>query len=179
MATVDKLTAAERLIVSGIEMVERGDDPLAIHVVATSALNLLREMIAKGGEDYSAWVLRQGLFHAATAQLKGTPAKLPTTPEIDALIGDVAAGIDKGEIKEPSDLKVTLTTEALRKLLDYIIRPFNFLKHAQRDPLATLDESDVDPEGAIIHALTAFSVLAPGQALPDQVAPFLAKHGLV
>lgn len=178
MATVDKLTAAERLIVGGIAMVERGDDALAIHVVAASALNLLREMIAKGGDDYSAWVLRQGLFHAATAQLNGTPAKLPTTPEIDALIADVATGIEKGEIKEPSDLTVTLSPEELRKLLDYVIRPFNFLKHAQRDPLATLDEGDVDPEGAIIHALTAFSVLAPGRALPEQIGPFLAKHDL-
>lgn len=179
MAQVSKLDAAERLIVSGINMVERGEDPIAIHVVAASALNMLRELIQEKGDDYTAWVLREGLHLLATARLKGMPINLPTTPEIDALIDDVARGIETGAIKEPTDLKVTLDTEERRRLVAYIIRPFNFLKHAQRDPLATLDEDDVDQEGAIIHALTAYSVLRPGRALPEQVAPFLAKHDLL
>lgn len=178
MAKVGKLDAAERLIVSGIRMSGRGDDPFAVHVVASSALNMLRELIQEGGDDYSAWVLRQGLFLLASARLKGAPINLPTTPEIDALIDDVAAGIGKGAIKEPSDLTITLSADERRKLVAYIIRPFNFLKHAQRDPLATLDESDVDPDGAIIHALTAYSMLCPEKPLPEEVAPFLKAHDL-
>lgn len=50
MATVTKLDATERLIVTGIVMLERGDDSLAVHVVAASALNMLREMIHHGGD---------------------------------------------------------------------------------------------------------------------------------
>jgi hypothetical protein len=38
MTVIDKANAAERLIVSAIVMSERGDDPLAIHVVAASAI---------------------------------------------------------------------------------------------------------------------------------------------
>lgn len=179
MAIVAKLDAAERLIVAGILMSERGDDALATHVIAASALNMLRELIKNGGDDYAAWVLQQGLWHAASAKLKGTPLSLPTTTEIDQLIDDVAAGIDKGAIKQATDLKITLTPEQLRKQLDYVVKPYNFLKHADRDPLATLDESDVDAVGTIIHALTAYSILCPGKALPDEIAPFLAKHDLM
>src|SRR3546814_9951197 len=60
-----------------------------------------------------------------------------------------------------------------------LTRPFNFLKHAQRDPLATLDDLDVDPVGTIVHALTAFSMVCPEQKLPDQIAPFHSKHGVM
>ena len=179
MALIDKLTAAERLILSGIVMVERNDDPLAVHVVAASALSLLRELIDKGGDNHAAMVLQQGLFHAAAARRAGTPVNLPTSPEIDALIDDVAAGIEKGAIKHPSDLTVTLDAKELHKLLGYITRPFNFLKHAQKDPLATLDESDVDGTGAIMHAVTAYTMLCPAEPLPEQVGAFLRAHGII
>ncbi len=94
------------------------------------------------------------------------------------MIDKVVAGIDAGEVNQASDLQITLSADERRSMLSYIIRPFNFLKHARRDPLATLEESDLDPEGAIIHALTAFSMVSPNKALPDQVAPFLDRHGL-
>lgn len=178
MTTVSKLAAAERLIVTGIAMSERGEDPLAIHVVAASALNMLRELIQQGGDDYAVWVLQQGLFHAASARRKDTPINLPTTHEMDALIADVAAGMDAGLINQPADLIITLNADELRKLLAYVTRPYNFLKHAQRDPLATLDESDIDPVGVIVHALTAYSMLCPGRELPEQIAAFLAAHDL-
>lgn len=178
MATIDKPAAAERMIVSAIAMSDRGDDPLAIHVVAASALNLLRELIEKSGDNYVVQVLKLGVFTAATARLKSEPITLPTNPAIDALIEKVMGGIDAGEIKQASDLIVTLSADELRDMLGYIIRPFNFLKHAQRDPLATLDESDFDPDGVIIHALTAFSLICPGKPLPKEIAPFLAKHNL-
>ncbi len=174
VATIDKPEAAERMIVAAIGMSDRGDDPLAIHVVASSALSLLRELIEKGGDNYIEQVLKLGLFHAASARLKGGAINLPTNPQIDRLIEKVMGGLEDGEIKQASDLTITLDKEELRKLLDYITRPFNFLKHAQRDPLATLDEGDVEPEGTIVHALAAFSMICPGNALPDQIAPFAA-----
>lgn len=160
-------------------MSERGEDALAIHVIASSALNMLRELIQNGGNDYAAEVLQQGLWYAASARLNGAPVNLPTTHEIDRLIDDVAAGIDKGTIKQATDLKITLTPEQLHQQLAYVVKPYNFLKHADRDPLATLDESDVDAVGTIIHALTAYSMLCPGKALPEAIAPFLAKHDLL
>jgi hypothetical protein len=179
VAKINKPEAAERLIIAAIGMSDRGEDSLATHVVASSALNLLRELIEAGGDNYVEQVLKLGLFSAASARLKGDPITLPTNPQIDALIEKVMGGLKAGEVTQPSDLTVTLDKEELRKLLDYITRPFNFLKHAQRDPLATLDDEDVDPDGTIVHALTAFSMVCPAQKLPDQIAPFLAKHGVM
>lgn len=179
MPGIDKPTAAERMIVSAIALSDRGDDPLAIHVVASSALNLLRELIERSGDDYIANVLKLGVFALASAKRKGEPLPLPTNAEMDALIDKVVCGIEAGELEEASDLTINLNADERRNLIGYIIRPFNFLKHAQRDPLATLDESDFDPDGAIIHALTAFSMICPGKPLPDTIAPFLEKHGLL
>lgn len=175
---IDKKTAAERLIVAAIKMSERSDDPLAVHVVAASALNMLRELIKAGGDDYAAWVLKEGIFQNAKARIEGKEIILPTTPEAEELIDKVVAGIEAGEVNEPSDIIIDLSANELWTMLDYITRPYNFLKHADRDPLETLDPSDVDPDGAIIQALTAFSMLEPEMQLPDEVAPYLAKHGL-
>lgn len=179
MATIDKPNAAERMIVAAILMLDRGDDPLAIHVVASSALNLLLELIEHGGYDYVSQVLQVGMFTIASARHKGEPVALPTPPAIDALIDDVVAGIDAGEIGVPADLSIVLDASERRKMLGYIIRPFNFLKHAQRDPLATLDEADVDPDGAICHALTAYTMVCPEKPLPEQIKPFLESHGFI
>lgn len=175
---ISKLDAADRLIMSGVQMIERGDDPLAAHVVASSALNLLREKIEQNGDNYSARVLKEGLFYLASSRIKGEEAAIPTTPEMDVLIEGVVAGIEAGEIHQPCDLVINLNAEELRQLLNYITRPFNFLKHAQRDPLATLDESDFDPKGAILHAVTALGFLEPGREVPEPVASFLTKNGL-
>jgi hypothetical protein len=142
-------------------------------------LNLLRELIEAKGDNYSARVLKEGLFHTASFKLAGKPLSLPTTPEIDALIDDVAAGIVGGHIMTPDDIAVKLSPKELRGMLAYITGPFNFLKHAQRDPLATLDDEDIDPDGVLMHALTAYGMLQPDKALPDSIAPFLAKHGLL
>lgn len=49
---------------------------------------------------------------------------------------------------------------------------------AQRDPLAMLDEGDVGPKGTIMHALTAYGMLAPGEPLPDVIGSFLAANDL-
>ena len=177
--TVDKLTAAERLIVAGIAMLGRGDDPFATQVVGASALNMLRELIQQGGENYSERVMKEGLFYVATTRLNGDEVAIPTSPEMDAIVEKVIEGINAGHVEKPSDLILDLDAEGLRKLLDYITRPFNFLKHAQRDPLATLDEGDVDPKGAIIHALTALKMLDPGRDMPEQIAPFLKENDLM
>jgi hypothetical protein len=176
---IDKSTAAERLIVAAIAMAEKGDDPLAIHVVASSALNLLRELIEAGGDNYVAQVLKHGVFAMASARIKGEPIPVPAPPEIDRIIGEVADGIKKGQLNQPSDLEVPLSPDELRGMLGYIIRPFNFLKHASRDVLATLDEEDVDPNGAIGHALAALNFVSPNRPLPDEIKPYLERRNLL
>jgi len=179
MAAIDKASAAERMIVSAIIMADRGEDRLAIHVVAASALNVLRDLIEKSGDEYVEQAFKIGLFAMATARLRGETLNLPTNDMIDEIVANVAGGIDAGEVKEPADLILALDAAQRRAMLGYIVKPYNFLKHADRDPLATLDEGDIDPDGAISHALSALTMVLPGKALPETVRPYLEKHGLL
>lgn len=124
MAVVSKVDAAKRLIVSGINMLERGDDPLAIHLVVSSALNMLRELIVYAGDNYCHRIFKEGLFEAASASGSGEQTRLPPSAAMSALISQVMAGIRAGEIHEASDLAVDLNPQDLRRLLlDYIYRP--------------------------------------------------------
>lgn len=83
----------------------------------------------------------------------------------------VIAGIEAGAVREAADLVITLSAAEQRRLLDYIVRPYNFFEHADRDPLATLEEDDIDPDGVIGHALTALTMISPGKRLPDTIKP--------
>ncbi len=178
MPTISKLDAAKRLIISGIHMHENKEDPLATHVVAASALNLLRELIASSGEPYQMRVLREGIFLSAIAYLEKRPVNIPDTQEVNELIEKVAAAIQEGELMDASQLKIDLEKQKIIALLDSVYRPYNFLKHADKDPLETLEDGDVAPAVAILHALTAFGWVSSDRSWPDSVAPFFEKQGI-
>ena len=82
MAAIGKAGAAERMVVSAIIMAERGEDQLAIHVVAAAALNVLRDLIDKAGDEYVDQVLKIGAFTVASARVKGEPVTIPTNAAI-------------------------------------------------------------------------------------------------
>ncbi|MED5547295.1 MAG: hypothetical protein VYD90_18845 [Pseudomonadota bacterium] len=75
-----------------------------------------------------------------------------------------------------ANLVITLSVAEPLWLLDYIITPYNFFKHADRDPLATLEEDDIDPDGVIGHALTALTMISSGRALSDTIKHYLESH---
>lgn len=177
MAKIEKADAAERLIVAAIEMVERNAEPLAAHLVATSALNVLRDLLKQADQEYVSELTKKGMFALAEAQAKGVPFKMELPSNVTAQIDELAAKITSGVVSGPDDLKVV--HEKPWELLKYVLNPSNFLKHAERDPLATLEEADFDPDGAIAHALSAYSILRPGHPLPDTIKPYLEKHDLV
>src|SRR3546814_19849043 len=87
MAIVDKMTAAERLMQNAVDMIDRKDDPLAIHVVASSALSLLRELVATSGDDYVTQLVKDGLFRAAQSRLQCLPTGMRASETIDHKIG--------------------------------------------------------------------------------------------
>jgi len=164
VAKIDKSQAAERLIVSAIEMIENGSDPLASHLVATSALGLLRDLMRQDDKEYVTELLKTGMFTLAQSRANGEDLNLPVPPEIAAQIDELADSIAKGEVTSVDDLSAT--KEEPWKLLGYIVNPSNFLKHA-------------DPEGAVQHALTAYTFVRPGDPLPDQIKPYLKRHDLL
>lgn len=179
MAIVDKMTAAERLIHSAVDMLERKDDPLAVHVVASSALSLLRELVASQGNDYVSQVIKEGVYRSALAKIQGAPAGMPDSDILDAIVNAVAEGIEAGAVKSAGDIVMVASKKTVWAYLDYIFKPYNFLKHADRDPLATLDEGDFDPEGALAHAMTAYLMARGDGELPEPFTVFLKKQGIL
>ncbi|WP_144036811.1 hypothetical protein [Sphingopyxis witflariensis] len=179
MATIDKATAAERLVVCAIIMAERGEDPLAIHVIAASALQVLRDLIKKAGDDYVEQVLKIGAFTVASARVNGESVNLPSNAEMDAVVDTAVNGIKAGTVTQAADLVINLNAAGRRALLDSIVKPYNFLKHADNDPLATLDETDIDPDHVIGHALSALTMVSPGKPLPDTIKPYLERRDLL
>lgn len=179
MAIVDKMAAAERLIQSAIDMLDRKDDVLAVHVVASSALSLLRELVASEGDDYVARVLKDSVFRAAQAELQGLPTGMPEAAAIEAIVDKVVEGIEAGAVKSAADIVIATPKKEVRAWLDYIFKPYNFLKHADQDPLATLDEADFDPEGALAHAMTAYLMARGDGELPEPFTVFLKKQGIL
>ncbi|MGL3823681.1 hypothetical protein [Sphingopyxis sp. R3-92] len=179
MAIVDKMTAAERLIQNAIEMIDRKDDPLAIHVVASSALSLLRELVGTGGDDYVAQLLKDSVLRAAQAKLQGLPTGMPEAESVDEIVDSVVRGIEAGVVKSTADIVIVTPKKEVRAYLDYIFKPYNFLKHADQDPLATMDEGDFDPEGALAHAMTAYLMARSDGKLPEPFTVFLKKQGIL
>ncbi len=177
MAKIDKAQAAERLIVSAIEMIESGSDRLVSHLVATSVLGLLRDLMRQDDKEYVTELVKIGMFTLAKSRANGEDLNLSVPPEIAAQIDELAASIAKGEVTSVDGLSAT--KKEPWKLLGYIVDPSNFLKHADRDPFATLEESEFDPEGAVQHALTAYTFVRPGDPLPDQIKPYLKRHDLL
>lgn len=174
---IDKTEAAERLIVSAILMVERGEDRLAIHLVATSALRILRDLIAKDEKEYVSELLKNGMFTLAQMKHSGEVPDLPVPPELVDQVNELADAIKSGEVASADDLKTT--QEKPWELLKYIDDPTNFLKHADRDTLAVLMEDEFKPEDAISNALTAYSFVCPGKPLPAKIKPYLARHNFL
>src|SRR3546814_6418267 len=85
MTIVDKMTAAERLMQNAVDMIDRKDDPLAIHVVASSALSLLRELVGTRGDDYVAQLIKDALFRAAQSKIQGLPTGMPESETVDKI----------------------------------------------------------------------------------------------
>ncbi|WP_226698828.1 hypothetical protein [Qipengyuania gaetbuli] len=177
MAKIDKAEAGKRLIVAAIKMVERGDEPLASHLVATSALNVLRDLITHRGQEYVTEIVKRGMFSLAEAQSKGLPLGFEVPEELAGVIEKLSEAIREGKVTKAEEL--TFEHEKPWEMLAYLLRPTNFVKHADRDPDATIDEEEVDPEDAIGQALAAYSMLRPDDQLPEETEEYLKRRGFI
>lgn len=173
---LDKQEAAKRLIQSAVSMTNAGSDQLAVHVVATSALNLLRELMKVGGESFTEKVIRSALFYGATRKLEGKDTLLSDQPELNELVDRMAADIEAGHLTDPGELTVKDAGKLERETLRHLVDPYNFLKHADKDPLGTLDEGDVQPVQATCFAVTAYSLLFPTDTFDEEIGKFLDLH---
>jgi len=175
--TLTKQAAAHRLIASSIRMANDGEDALARHVVAASAVNLLRELIADRGPNLTEHALQYSFYSQAMARIDGRPTGFENEEAVCAIVDRIVEAINAGQVKSYMDLRVEVSAAEERRMLDSILRPFNFLKHAQRDPLATLNQDDVNPLHALQVAIAAYYFLFPGETMTPDILAFVESEG--
>ncbi len=179
MPDLTKQEAAKRLIHAAVEMFPANADPVAIHVVASSALNILRELSKVDGRSFVERVFQSALFNGAASHLAGEPTGLPDHPIVNEWIEGLAQAIQAGVVHAPTDIKINDAQKLEVETLKYLVDPFNFLKHADRDPNGKLDESKVKPVEATSFAVTAYGFLFPADEVDGKVGQFLKEHGVI
>jgi len=173
---ITKQAAARQLIQSAVRMCSDSSDAMAAHLIAASALGIIRDLIAKRGHTYQSRALSEGFFAAAKARLKGEPDIFPQNPEFDKIVDNIAVKIRDGSIKRAGDVLVQMPQHFERTLTAHIFGPAGFLKHADRRPDEVIDLADVRPIEATMHAITAYALLFPAQRISPEVERFVHMH---
>ena len=177
---INKEAAAERLVIAAVQMCERGDEPLAIHVVAMSALSVLRELIARRGDSFGTRSLGATIYYAATQKLAGHEYPKSLDEDFNSVLHDaadvVAAAISAGQVSHPDELDLYLPKHVEQTFYSLITAPFNYLKHADRDGEQLLATDDVDPTLATVNAIAALNMLFPGRELRPELSSFFIAN---
>src|SRR3546814_18400031 len=96
MTIVDTMTSCERVMQKSFGMSDRKVVPLASHVVASSALSLLLELVGTCGDDYVAQLIKDALFRAAQSKIQGLPTGMPESETVDHIVETVVLGLEAG-----------------------------------------------------------------------------------
>lgn len=164
---VTKFAAAERQLRAAIRMFFVEEDELAIHTIASAALRLLADLKDDRGMDEAADAHLTAIFYAVRSYKRDTlPKHMTSNPELMAQIVEMAAILPIEEDSKIADVKVTLDAESAQRYWRNRNKAANFLKHADKDPGATLDVTDVDNAYLLMQCLSAYTDL-----LKDQLAP--------
>lgn len=175
-----KQAAAHRLLLGAVRYFQADHaDPIVVHVIAASALNMMRELISSRGTSFVERTFAAALYEHAHSRVEDREPifELPYRELMEPIISDLEAQIRSGQISSHRDVNLTGMPRNLeRKLLDHILEPYNFLKHADRDPNGSIALSDLKPIEAIVYAINAYSILYPAAELDDDIRVFLAAY---
>lgn len=105
-ATLTKQAAAYRLILSGIRMIDGGEDPVATHVVAASAMNLLRELLAESKIGLADNLLQAGLYKSAKDRMDGKDTSFPKGEQFEPILEEIIKAIEEGHVNGPEDIQL-------------------------------------------------------------------------
>jgi hypothetical protein len=163
--TVTKIGAATRLLESAIRLHLANEDALAVHVVASSAYRLLRDVAEQRGHDHLEDLFGLTLYYLGRDYLAGAiPSWARETPFLADAAKTVGEAIRSGQVSGPADVELSLSAEWKRQRWREINAAFNFLKHADFDASKSLDLSSVDVENTLGPACRLFHVVLPDQA---------------
>ena len=164
---VTKLAAAERQLRAAIRMFFVEEDELAVHTIASAAYRLLADLKDFRGMDEAADSHLTAIFYAVRSYKRGIlPKHMTGNPELMAQIAEMATILPIETDSKIADVKASIDAESAQRYWRNRNKAANFLKHADKDPSATLDVTDVDNARLLMQCLSAYIDL-----LKDQLAP--------
>jgi len=165
---VTKFAAAERQLRAAIRMFFLEEDELAIHTIASAAYRLLANLKDDRGMDEAADAHLTVIFYAVRSYKRGTlPKHMSGNPELVAQIAEMAAILPIEVDSRITDVKASLGAESAQQYWRNRNKAANFLKHADKDPNATLDATDVDNAHLLMQCLSAYIDLFKNQLVPE------------
>jgi len=159
---VNKLAAVKRLLCAAFRMHCSTIDPLAVHVVGSSAYNILCELRKQRGQDEAAAIAEieeLGILAMAQKLVAGTlEREVAEDTYLSEFLREVAYHLD---IQPDTDLnalvgEVSVDRAYSKSFHGARTRAYNFLKHGNDEAEPALQESDVDNLGLLIRATMSF-----------------------
>lgn len=173
-----KQTVAYRLLSAAVDAIDNHLEPLAAYLCAASALNVLSDLIRARGATYGNRLFAEAIFEAADSALheRQPVYNLPNDPQIEAAVEKVKSAIANGLVATASDIITDMPRSIERRAFDPIVRPFNFMKHADRDGDEMIDEAELLPLPVALQAIAAYAILFPEEPLPGVFREFVKRH---
>jgi hypothetical protein len=156
---INKIAAAGRQLDAAIRMFFGKEDDLAIHTLGYAAFRILRDVTEKRGRNFTADLLRNGVFAIAKRYSDGVLSEaelklIAHTPLMDAIrkIGDDIKG--QGDKFDRSTINVLMNKRSEQRA--WPSKAANFLKHADRDSEDFLAINDLNNESILIGASISY-----------------------
>jgi hypothetical protein len=153
---INKLSVGERQLAAAIRMYFLELDPLAIHTVSAAAHNLLADLLKDRGRDASVHGIIHGLLRAAKDLHEGVITEDHIRGWGDGALELVQQYCHLFEADEGFDIdeiSSSAPTEFAKAYWSDRRRSYNYLKHADRDAKALLDEASINNEDTILQAI--------------------------
>lgn len=119
----------------------------------------MSDLLEKAGVDWLEFTIQRGFFYWARDLAEG---RFAGPPEVIPWLQPIASAVADGRISSPETLIISdLNQDARRSILRFLNQEYNFLKHADVDALASINEDEINPFLAITKASVLFQELFP------------------
>jgi hypothetical protein len=174
---ISKIAAASRQLDAAIRMFFKKEDDLAIHTIASASFRILRDVTEKRGKNFTADVLRNGIYAMARlyagGRLPEDQLKLIQSTPLMRIIEEIVA---QGESFDADLINVPMNRKQEQRA--WPSNAANFLKHADLDSEGYLSADEVKNENVLIGACVAYVELMkmPTREITAFLAFWAAKN---
>lgn len=163
---INKLAAAQRQLHAAIRMTLHGEDELAIHTLAAAAYGILRDLKRSRGRSELSDAVGIGLYLYARNVLDGIPDPVldrdcKESPTLKSIVDYILELIRSGKVQSADDVNRFLKFSDESSYWRWFNLPANFLKHADRDPIAVLNLDMIENKRLLLGALVAYTYFFP------------------